>query len=329
MTQALYFSPSYQRLQSQIKATAPELDVVHYDEEGRFIHEGREVTRGDIDPQWFWIHSELFFSPRLRDYFDIVLESPRAEWLHTINTGLDRLPYLDLVRRGVQVTNNHSQAIPIAEYVLGQVLSHYQDIPEFRERQRRGMWEYRRFREVHDSRWLIIGFGHIGRNIAVRAKAFGARITVLRRRQETEGVAHEVITREMLPEALGKADVVVLACASNEATRNMVDDEFLRAMREGSTLVNIARGDLVDEAALHRALERGVPGYAILDVFNREPPATDSWVWTHPRVSLTPHTSNAGSGMRKRSDRLFLDNLERKVHGKPLLNLVSERDITA
>lgn len=327
MTQALYFKPSYERLREQIAARAPGLDVVLYDEEGRLFHGGREVAPGSVRPEWFWIHSELFFSPRLKDYFNLVLAAPSARWLHTVNTGLDKLPYLDLVRRGVKVSNNHSQAVAIAEYVMGQVLWHYQDIEDFRARQRRKDWQWRRFREISGTRWLIIGFGAIGKAVAQRARAFDAHVTTMRRRQDTEGLAHAVIPRDALPEALGAADVVVLTCASNQDTRKLVDAAFLRAMKEASTLVNIARGDLVVEEDLKAALDAGRPAFAILDVFNQEPPPPDSWVWEHPGVSLTPHASNAGSGMGARSDRLFLDNLARMAAGQDPLTLVSERDI--
>ena len=98
-------------------------------------------------------------------------------------------------------------------------------------------------------------------------------------------------------------------------------------MKEKSVLINIARGDLVVEAHLHAALDHGKPDYAILDVFNHEPPVEDSWVWAHPRVSLTPHTSNGGTGMRARSEANFLDNLALMVKGQALRNLVRHSDI--
>jgi len=280
MTQALYFKPSYERLRDRITAIAPDLDVVVYDEAGRLWSGGQEVLATDIHPEWFWIHSELFFSPHLHDYFRLMLHSPSITWLHTINTGLDKLPYLELVERGVAVSNNHGQAIAIAEFVFGQLLAYYQNVYEYRARQQEKVWKHRGFREVQGSRWL-------------------------------------------LPEA----DVVVLACASNNETRDLVNGHFLARMKEKSVLINIARGDLVVEQDLRRALDAGRPEFAILDVFNHEPPAADSWVWTHPRVSLTPHTSNAGSGMRARSEATFLDNLARAVAGEPLQHQVRRRDI--
>ena len=327
MTQALFYKSSYERLRERIHALAPALDVAVYDEEGRIFHQGREVAFGEISPEYFWIHSELFFSPRLRDYFKLMLQSPSITWLHTVNTGLDKLPYLDIVERGVVVTNNYAQAIAIAEFVLGQVLAHYQHVVANHAAQQEKTWKHRGFREIQDSRWVFIGFGHIGQHTARRAKAFGAHITAVRRGTNNEGIADAVVTQAELPHVLPTADVVVLACSSNQATRDMVDARFLGAMKEGSVLINIARGDLVVESALKVALDTGRPAHAILDVFNVEPPAADSWVWTHPHVTLTPHTSNGGTGMRGRSERNFLDNLERIVKGQPLLNTVSRSDI--
>src|SRR5690606_23710671 len=85
MTQALFFRPSWERLRPQIEAAAPALDVVLYDEDGRLWHQGAEVGRDAIAPAWFWLHSELFFSPRLKDYFQLLLDCPSARWLHTVN----------------------------------------------------------------------------------------------------------------------------------------------------------------------------------------------------------------------------------------------------
>jgi phosphoglycerate dehydrogenase-like enzyme len=327
VTQALFFKPSYERLRERIAAVAPDLDVCVYDENGRIFHNGSEVPFSAIQPEYFWIHSELFFSPRLRDYFLLMLASPSIRWLHTVNTGLDKLPYLELVDKGVSVTNNHAQAIAIAEFVLGQVLAYYQDVFDYRAQQQAGVWQHRGFREIHGTHWLVIGFGHIGQAIAERVKAFGARITAVRRSMQDEGLADAVVPQTELSKVLPAADVVVLACASNDATRNLVDADFLAAMKARSVLVNIARGDLVDEAALQAALDAGRPEYAILDVFNREPPAPDAWVWRHPRVALTPHTSNAGSGMRGRSEAIFLANLARIERAEALLNLVRRSDI--
>jgi phosphoglycerate dehydrogenase-like enzyme len=327
MPTALYFKPSWETLQDRIRAIAPELRVALWDEAGRITLDGKDISLEALQPDWFWIHSEMFHARKLKPYFELMLNCPSIKWLHTVNTGLDSLPYLELVERGITVTNNHAQAVAIAEFVVGQVLAHYQ-MPEFyRQNQVQGLWKPRGFREISGTRWLVIGFGEIGRGVASRVRAFGATVTAVRRKPDGEGLADHVVQQDQLHGVLPQADVVVLACASNPGTRHMVDAAFLGAMKDSSVLVNIARGDLVVEEHLHKALDAGKPSWAILDVFNQEPPAPDSWVWQHPAVSLTPHCSNGGSGMRSRSDANFLDNLGRMTRGEQPNNLVSVRDI--
>lgn len=327
MAQALYYKPSFERLRERIAVAAPQLDVALYDEDGRIWHAGREVQLDDIRPEYFWIHGELFKSPRLPDYFALMQRCASASWLHTINTGLDQLPYLPLLEKGMLLTNNHAQAISIAEFVLGQVLAHYQDHADFRYKQEQRQWKQRSFRELAGSTWLLFGFGHIGQAIARRAQAFGVKVIAVRRSADSAGLADQVVNQAQLAQVLPQADVVVLATASNAGTRHRVDAAFLAAMKPASVLVNIARGDLVVEEALRKALDAGTPELAILDVFDTEPLPPDAWFWQHPRVRVTPHTSNAGSGMRARSEAIFLDNLRRISQGEALLNRVSARDI--
>lgn len=327
MALALYFKPSYERLRERIEAVAPALEVALYDEDGQIHHQGRVVAPEALRPEYFWIHNELFRSPRLPDYFHLMQQAASATWLHTINTGLDQLPYLPLLDKGMVLTNNHAQAVSIAEFVLAQVLAHYQDLADFRLKQEQQAWKPRGFREISGTRWLLVGFGHIGQAIAQRVKAFGASVTAVRRSADDAGLADQVLPQAQLPAALPQADVVVLACTSTAATRALVDAGFLAAMKPGSVLVNIARGDLVVEDDLRQALDRGTPELAILDVFEQEPLPRGAWHWTHPRVRVTPHTSNAGSGMRTRSEEIFLENLRRISNGEPLLNQVSLRDI--
>ena len=327
-TQALYYKPSWERLQERISHAAPDLDIVLIDEDGKLTRNGQEIAPNKIHPDWFWIHGELFKSPVFGEYFRLMKEEfDNIKWLHTINTGLDQGPYLELLHRGVRITNNHSQAIAIAEYVMGHVLSRFQDLPAYAANQAKGQWQYLRFREIATTNWLIIGFGHIGQQIARRARAFGVNITAVRRGKDDEGLASKVCHLDNMGDALGQADVVVLACASNESTRNLVDSSFLAQMKDDAMLVNIARGDIVVEEDLKAALDNGRPGHAILDVFRQEPLPEDSWFWQHPAVTLTPHCSNGGSGMRDRSDDLFIENLYRMNNGQLLLNEVTEKDI--
>jgi phosphoglycerate dehydrogenase-like enzyme len=123
---------------------------------------------------------------------------------------------------------------------------------------------------------------------------------------------------------------VVLAAPANAATRGMVDDAFLGAMKPGSVLVNVGRGSLVDEAALVRALDRGDGiAAALLDVTAIEPLPDDSPLWSHPRVVLTPHSSALGHGRHGRAADVFLANLARWVRDEPLSYTVTEDELSS
>jgi phosphoglycerate dehydrogenase-like enzyme len=325
-TQALYFQPSYARLEERICKAAPDLDIALIDEEGQVTFKGKPISAKSLHPDYFWIHSEMFASPFLKEYFRMMLEYHEVKWLHTVSTGLDMGPYRELLNHNIRITNNHSQAIAIAEFVMGQVLSWFQNLPDYAQSQKLRNWKYRPFREIHQSRWLIIGFGHIGQQIARRAKAFGVHITAVRRSRDDAGLADTVCTLETMESELQAADVVVLACTSNDGTRDLVDKTFLSNMKAESVLINIARGDLVVEEDLRNALDaEGSLAHVILDVFRQEPLTEDAWFWNHPAVTMTPHCSNGGSGMRQRSDDLFIENLYRISNGQLLLNEVSEK----
>jgi phosphoglycerate dehydrogenase-like enzyme len=326
MTQALFYKPSYDRLKDRISSVAPDLEIALYDK-GSFYLNDKKVNLEELNPEYFWIHLDLFEDHQEKGYFDVVMQLPSARWLHTVNAGLDFLPYENLLSKNVRVTNNNSTAIGISEYVLGQVFAYFQNIVDFRLKQQEKKWHSRASREINSTHWLIIGFGHIGKTLATSLNVLGAKVSTVRRSPNTEGLVDEVYSLEQLDEILPKADVVVLACNSNAETRQLVDKHFLTQMKDHSVFVNIARGNLVVESDLKAALDKDKPGYAILDVFNEEPLPQDSWIWHHPKVAMSPHCSYISSGMLRRSEDLFIENLKRMVDGEPLLNEVSERNI--
>jgi phosphoglycerate dehydrogenase-like enzyme len=173
-----------------------------------------------------------------------------------------------------------------------------------------------------DSQWLIIGYGNIGRRIARQVKGFEGQVTGIRRRQLADEYADQVGALAEVPDLLPRADVVVLACALNEETRGLADAVFFSQMKLDALLVNIGRGDLVDEAALLAALDKGELDYAILDVFQTEPLPEDSPIWDHGRIQVTPHSSNRGELTGTRFDELFVANLGRYLAGEPVTNRV-------
>jgi phosphoglycerate dehydrogenase-like enzyme len=217
----------------------------------------------------------------------------------------------------------------MADYVVAGVLDHFQRGDERRAAQAQRAWRRLSFREIEGSSWVIVGFGAVGQGVAQRARAFGAKITGVRRDQSPHALADAVVSPERLAELLPAADVVVLALPLSEATKHMANAAFFAAMKTGSLLVNVGRGGLVDEAALVPALDLGAPAAAVLDVFETEPLPTESPLWSHPAVKVTAHFSGATAGHGVRNQQLFLENLSRYLAGRPLLSEVDPRDLGA
>lgn len=290
----------------------------------------REVAWEDAAPEVAWATADLFDDGApLRPFFGFVLKADSIRWLQSPAAGFDAPIFADLVRRGMRLTNSHASAPAIAEHVLGSVLDVFQDRARWRDAAADRAWRTHDFREVAGTTWLVIGLGHIGRATAVRARAMSARVIGVRRRPTGTEDVDEIVTPDELGRVIGRADVVVLSAPATADTRHLVDAAFLEAMRPDAVLVNVARGSLVDEAALLASLDAGRPAVAVLDVFETEPLPDDHPFWAHPRVIVTPHNAAGGTGRYQRAADEFLANLEAYVAGAPLTNEVTEADLPA
>jgi phosphoglycerate dehydrogenase-like enzyme len=275
-----------------------------------------------------WASSDVFRDPKLtRKVLGAAKASDELKWLHTSAAGVDSPIFRELADRGVVLTTSHVTGPTIAEYTMRAVLDWYQKPELWQQAQRERRWQEHEFREVLGTTWLIVGLGSIGREVAVRAKAFGATVIGTRRTPSGDEPVDEMLTPDRTAEVLPRADVVVLAAPATAATSGLVDEAFLAAMKPGSVLVNIARGPLVDEAALLRALDAGSLDGALLDVTNDEPLPADSPLWSHPGVALTPHSSGLGSGRLARSGEIFLENLTKFLAGEPMRNVVTDAEL--
>ncbi|MDP3853003.1 D-2-hydroxyacid dehydrogenase [Phenylobacterium sp.] len=324
--QAFLLRAAHDRIADRLPAAAPDLDVVVLEPDGGLTLNGAPFDPADLKPEIWWLSLEAFGAQR-QAYFGRLRDSEDARWVQTVFAGVEHPSFKPLARGGLKVTNSSAQAPAIAEYVAIHALSLLHPIDAQARHQAAREWKPVDFREVGQSRWLIIGFGNIGREIAARAKAFGAHVEAVRRSAGAEGLADAVSTIKDLPSRLPQADVVVLACALNDDTRDLANAAFFAAMKPGSILINIGRGGLLDEDALRLALDAGKPAHAVLDVFKTEPLPADSWIWDHPKIRVTPHASNRGALTGARGEALFLENLGRYVRGEPMLNAVSPADI--
>jgi phosphoglycerate dehydrogenase-like enzyme len=272
------------------------------------------------------------------DAFDrIVARAPRLRWVHSATSGVERALTPAAIERGLVVTNARGVfSRPIAEYVLMMILAVSRRLPQLLELQRERTWQPLEGAELRDVTVGIVGLGSIGRAVGALATAFGCRVVAVRRRSEAgssadpahgeasfgELMLDRVGGPESLPELLGESDFIVLAAPLTAETENMIDDGALAAVKPGSWLINVARGRLVDEYALLRALQDGPLGGAILDTFRDEPLPASSAFYDLPNVIVTPHTAWSSGRVLDRSVELFCDNLRRFAADEPLLNVV-------
>jgi phosphoglycerate dehydrogenase-like enzyme len=277
------------------------------------------------------------------EVFDRLLtRAPGLRWVHSSAAGVERVLTPGTLERGLTITNARGVfSRPIAEYVLAMILAVSRRVPGILELQRERTWQPLEGVEMRDLTIGIVGLGSIGRTVARLARAFGARVVATRRRP---GQAHgaewsgpesgtpeadeplpglELLGGpEALPQLLAMSDFVVLALPLTAETDSVIDDRALMAMRRGAWLVNVARGRLIDEHALERALRQGRIGGAILDAFREEPLPPGSPLWNVPNLIVTPHTSWSTGGALDRSIALFCENLGRYRRGEALLNVV-------
>ena len=264
-----------------------------------------------------------FFSSAVKDVWQ---HSGSLKWIHVAAAGVDKLLFDELAESGVIVTN--SRGIfdrPIAEFVLASILALAKDIPGALRRQQVGQWEHRETERIDGARALVVGTGSIGRETAKLLSAVGMQVEGVGRTDRVGdpdfGTVH---ASSRLASVVRDSDYVVLIAPLTEETREMVDESVLAAMKPTARLINVGRGELVDDRALVDALSRGAIAGAALDVFSTEPLPATSELWRLENVLISAHLSGDAVGWLQRLSALFSDNLERYVRGEDLVNVVDK-----
>ena len=253
-------------------------------------------------------------------FMRVLLSAPNAKWLHMFAAGLDD-PVFGLLReRGVVVTHSAgSSATPIAHTVMMQVLALCRNGRRWALAQSRHEWDRAEVLDVEGRTMGVIGLGGIGTEVARLAAHFGMRVVALRR-NPTGDEPCETWPAARLHDLLAIVDDLVLSAPLTDETRGMIGPTEFALLRDGAHLVNVGRGELVDEAALTDALRSGRLGGAALDVFATEPLPDDSPLWDMPNVLVTPHSAGTSPLASDRAAEIFLDNLGRWVRGDTLRN---------
>jgi len=258
--------------------------------------------------------------------------APHLRWLQCSGAGVDGLQptgVLDSDSGVIVTTATGIHATTISEYVFGSMLMFNRNWPEMMRLQVRHIWPRSANwynlsrRELMDQTLAIIGLGHIGRRVAHLGRAFGMQVLATRRsvsEGEQDPDVDQLYPMERLHDVLRESDYIVLAVPLTPETDKLIGEPELRVMRNNAYLVNVARGRVIDEAALIRALQEGWIGGAGLDVATEEPLPSDSPLYTMPNVILTPHISGVSVHYDERLTKLFADNLRRYRAGETLRN---------
>jgi phosphoglycerate dehydrogenase-like enzyme len=258
-------------------------------------------------------------------------EGKKLKWIHSTAAGVAQLMYPELRDSGLLVTNPSGIfSVPMGEHTMGLLLALARNFPDSVRQQDRARWSQQELwdrpqhlQELNGQVLLIVGYGSIGREVAIRAKAFEMRVWGVTRSGEGDGTyVEKIVTAEKLADVLPQADYVLIAAPETAETKHLIGAEQLAKIKSGARLINVARGSLLDEAALIRALESGALGGAALDVASTEPLPAESPLWKAPNLMITPHTSAVSDRLWVRQTALLMELLERWFDGREMFNRV-------
>jgi phosphoglycerate dehydrogenase-like enzyme len=242
-----------------------------------------------------------------------------VRWIHTLGTGVDRFP-LALVGERTLTCSRGASAIPIAEWVLAQMLAFEKHLPEAWITAGPDQWHTAQLGGLAGRTLGLVGLGGIGAAVASRALPFDMRVVGLRRSPQPPPPGVE--RAGSLDDVLAVADHLVLTAPSTPDTRHLMNPATFAAVKPGVHLVNIARGSLVDQDALRDALDAGRVAMASLDAVDPEPLPAGHWMYEHPKVRLSPHISWSMPGASDVLVATFVENLRRYRAGEPLEGVV-------
>ncbi len=289
----------------------------------------RDLSPADLD-RWraLGAEAEVYFDFDWLDPGHMPEHSPGLRWIQATSAGIGGFMQrtgLDAAARDDKLTVTTAagvHAVPLAEFALTGALYFVKGLPELRQRQQARHWERYTTRQLAGLRALVVGLGGIGRRVAATFAGAGVEVWGLGRAGRTYDVPGltQVIDKTGLDDALQKIDIMVLACPLTPETEGLIGARQLGLLPRGAILVNISRGQVVDQAALTVALQDGHLAGACLDVFDQEPLPSGDPLWGLDNVIVSPHSASTVATENAALTELFLDNLARLAAGQPLRN---------
>ena len=306
----------WERRATEILAIAPNTQPI--------IYVGDEPVADDLLPTIdIAFFSSDVWPDRPRGLVISILKANQLKWMHTFSAGVDSPFFIDLIKKGVTLTNSSGAAAsPIAQTAILYMLALSRNVRAWFEHQDNKEWQRHEFTELDGSRLAVIGMGPIGEEIARLGVALNMQVEGIRRTPKgnepcpTFGFDH-------LSDVLGRADWVALALPLTPDTQNLFDQQQFAQMKPGAHFINVGRGELVDETALIQALNSQHLAGAALDVFATEPLPEDSPLWSMRNVLITPHSSGATTQSGLRAEEIFIRNFALFVQNEQMHNVVT------
>ena len=291
-----------------IRTALPGVEVVRFEEEADMINHGADC---DV----------LITTPLGNPPVNFYRAAGNLKWVHGLLAGVDGFLVPELRDRRVRVTATKGiHGMPMAEHTLAMILSFSRGMHLLRDQQRNKVWKKPPSPdEIRGKTVGMIGLGAIGREIAQTLKLLGMRVVATKRKPVRDELIDRFYPVEDIAGLMRDSDYVVVIIPATAETFQLVGEAQLRAMKPSGVLINVARGSVVDEAALIKALKSGWIAGAGLDVFETEPLPPESELWAMPNVVITPHMAALSPFYIDRATAVFCDNLKRFVNDAEML----------
>lgn len=256
--------------------------------------------------------------------FDIT-KLEKLKWIQVSSTGYDHVPMEFVKKNNVIVTNNKGgYSKPIGEWIVMSILNIYKDIKYFVKKQEEKNWKLNKnILELVGKNVLFLGTGTVASEGAKRLQGFECNITGINSNGRDVKYFDRCVSMKKLMEELPIADVVVSALPYNDETHHLINDEFLKKMKEKSILINVSRGKVIDEKSVMKALDNGKFLGVSMDVFENEPLTSENPLWSYEKIYVSPHNSWISEMRNERRFSTIYQNMENYMLERELINRVN------
>ena len=248
------------------------------------------------------------------------------KWIQLTSSGFEHLTLNNFTNRDILVTNNRGAfSIAVSEWIIMRILESFKNSFKVFGNQKNKLWktDYS-VRELYGSTIGFIGTGNVAIETAKKLSTFGVKIIGLNRSGRSIDYFDNTYSLSNITDFTKLCDVVVLAAPSNNDTYHIINDQFLNTAKKGITLINIARGNLIDEMSLMKAIHEKKIIFAALDVFENEPLSPDSVMWDTDQIIISPHNAWISEESKGRKFSMIFRNLINFIKNKPLENIISK-----